>query len=115
MLGRTMEFQEVQPAPTAASIWEVQGVPLAPTAASTSLERLEPVSMEMLPPHPLPKVSEEVRVRVTRRLGGASAPGLLTDEAPFCSDVSLALFLNGYLALVTDESVPVKEHLLTHL
>ena len=50
---RTVEFQGVPPAFTAASTWEFQEVPPAPTAASTSLERPEPVSPQMPPPPPV--------------------------------------------------------------
>ena len=36
-------------------------------------------------------------------------------QAPVYADMSLALFSNGYLAIVAEENVAVKEYMLSHL
>ena len=36
-------------------------------------------------------------------------------QAPVYEDMSLALFANGYLAIVAEEGGPIKDYMLSHL
>ena len=63
--------------------------------------------------------SGKFRTRDTHPLHSIKWPNKMVftsyGQAPNYLDMSLALFPNGYLAIVAEESVVVKEYMLTHL